>query len=780
MPTRFLWTRFRAGAAALLVLLVASRGQAQETPASGAEELPRLPPVVVIGTTPLPALGIPIDKYAGNVQSITAEEIANQNLLTMPDQLYRNIGSVNLNNTQGNPWQTDLTYRGFLASPLTGSPIGLSMYMDGMRFNNGFGDTINWDLIPESAIAGITLIPGSNPIYGLNTLGGALAVTTKRGFDFPDAKLEAYGGSFGRWAVNAEYGGFHGPFDWYLNFTTINESGWREESPSNLHQLFTKAGFRRDRTDAELTFAYANNGLTGNALAPESLIAEDRRAVFTFPDHTDNVMYLVNARGSHWLSDALLLSGNAFYRRFTSDTQNGDAGISCVDSSTGRVVVDAKGQVVPLGLCQGSSEGFFDRIGRPLDGELEREAEAEERTTRTFTQDWGVILQLSHKATIFNRSNRITAGVAYDGHSTLFNQSDGDAVFVPKGLSTGVRRTGPLETQVDVRTEQQNVGAYFIDTFEILESLALTVGGRYQFARVSITDRTGENPDVDGAHTFQRFNPTVGLTYQPISPLTLFFAYNEGFRVPTAAELTCSSPTAPCNLPNAFVADPPLDPVIARTYELGARGTLPLGDELKWNVSFFRTNVQDDIQFIVLSTTGAGFFQNIAQTRRQGVEVGLQGTWKRLKYFLNYAYIDGTYQTTVTLASVTDANGVQVSPGDSIPGIPLNDIKFGGEVEVLKNLWVGGDVVAVTSCVLRGDEGNRQAPLPGYTLLNFQARYAPFKLLEFWGRIDNVTNANYATAGALNWNAFADPINVQRFVAPGAPIGGWAGVKVRF
>ena len=419
--------------------------------------------------------------------------------------------------------------------------------------------------------------------------------------------------------------------------------------------------------------------------------------------------------------------------------------------------------------------------GAPAHGELEREAEAEERTTRTFTQDWGV-----------------TAAALAQGDD-LQSRPTGSPSASP---TTGTRRSSPRAraTRSSFRTAsawasgapgpwrrrstsaptQQNVGAYFIDTFEILENLALTLGGRYQFARVSIGDRTGSNPDVDGGHTFQRFSPGVGLTYQPVSPLTLFFAYNEGFRVPTPAELTCASPTAPCNLPNAFVADPPLDPVVARTYEFGARGTLPVGDELKWSVSFFRTDVNDDIQFTVVETGGGGFFQNIAKTRRQGVEVGLQGAWKRLKYFLSYAYVDATYQTNVTLASVTEPGGVQVSRGDRLPGIPLNNIKFGGAVEVFKNLWLGGDVVAVTSSFLRGDDGNRQAPLPGYALLNFQARYAPFKFLEFWGRIDNVTNANYATAGALNWNAFADPIAVQRFVAPGAPIGGWAGVKVRF
>jgi len=263
--------------------------------------------------------------------------------------------------------------------------------------------------------------------------------------------------------------------------------------------------------------------------------------------------------------------------------------------------------------------------------------------------------------------------------------------------------------------------------------------------------------------------------------LSLFGAYSEGFRAPTAAELACADPTAPCNLPNAFIADPPLNPVVAKTYEFGARGTLPLGDRFEWSLAFFRTDVTDDILFVQTETTGAGFFQNVANTRRQGVEVGFKGSaWRRLKYYLSYAFIDATYQTSTTLASVTEPNGVQVRPGDSIPGIPQQNLKFGAEVAVLDNLWVGADVVSVSGSFLRGDEGNQQPKLPGYTLLNVNVRYAPTKFLELWGRVDNVTNANYATSGALNWNAFAAPINVQRFVAPGAPIAGWAGVKVRF
>ena len=762
-----------------ILLLAAPPALAQSPPPDA--PLEQLPPVVVIDSTPVPALGTPIDKYAGNVQTMPAQTIDNQNLLDVSELLYRNFGSVNVANNQGNPWQSDLTYRGFLASPLAGSPVGLSMYLDGMRFNDGFGETINWDLIPQSAIAGIDIIPGSNPIFGLNTLGGALAVHTKRGFDFPGAKLEAWGGSFGRWAVNGEYGGSRGPVDYYVNFNILNDDGWREHSPSDLNQVFAKVGYRTSRTDLEASYTFADNGLAGLGLAPESLLARDRRAVYTFPDLTENVMHLVNLRGSQWLTDDLLVSANTFYRHYQRKTSNGDVEISCVDAETDAAAFNPGGGAVPLGLCQGSAQGFVNGNGDPLDGELEREAEGEFRRTKTVTQDWGATLQLSYKGRILGRGNRVTVGVAYDGHQSRFTQSEAEANLVPVGNSVRVVRAAPFETDVDVRTDQQNVGIYVTDTFDVTDWMALTLGMRYQNVNIKLRDESGVNPDLNGNHTFQRASPAVGLTVRPAPWLTLFGAYSEGFRAPTAAELACADPNAPCNLPNAFIADPPLDPVVAKTYEFGARGKIPLGDAFDWNLAFFRTDVHDDILFTQTQTTGAGFFQNVAQTRRQGVEAGFKGSaWKRLKYYLSYAFVDATYQTSATLASVTQPNGVQIQPGDSIPGIPQQNLKFGAEVAVLSNLWIGADVVSVGGSYLRGDDANQQAKLSGYTILNLGIRYAPVKYLEIWGRVDNATNANYATSGALNWNAFADPIGVQRFVAPGAPIGGWGGVKVKF
>lgn len=177
------------------------------------------------------------------MQSISGDDIAEQNAVDLPDTLYRNLGAVNINGTQSNPWQNDVTYRGFVASPLTGSPIGLSVYVDGMRFNDGFGDTVSWDLIPKAAIAGIDVIPGSNPLFGLNTLGGALAVRTKSGREFPGTRLSVSGGSFARRAVEAEHGRSSGPIDWYVALSALDEEGWRDRSRSALRQPFASLGW---------------------------------------------------------------------------------------------------------------------------------------------------------------------------------------------------------------------------------------------------------------------------------------------------------------------------------------------------------------------------------------------------------------------------------------------------------------------------------------------------------------------------------------------------------
>ncbi|WP_164281382.1 TonB-dependent receptor, partial [Stenotrophomonas indicatrix] len=83
---------------------------------------------------------------------------------------------------------------------------GVSVYFDGVRMNEPFGSIVNWDLIPMNAMSSVNILPGSNPMFGLNTLGGALVVNTKNGKDNAGTSIEALGGSFGRRALSFETG----------------------------------------------------------------------------------------------------------------------------------------------------------------------------------------------------------------------------------------------------------------------------------------------------------------------------------------------------------------------------------------------------------------------------------------------------------------------------------------------------------------------------------------------------------------------------------------------
>ena len=212
--------------------------------------------MVVIGTTPLPGLGLPLNEVPANVQTGNSKDMQRQQTLNIADYLNNNFSGVNASDSAGNPYQMDIYYHGFTASPLLGTPEGLSVYVDGVRVNESFGDTVNWDLIPQSAISTVTLMSGSNPVFGLNTLGGALSIRTKSGHDDPGTEFEAYGGSFGRRSFEGETGGALGDFDYFLAGNFFDETGWRDNSAeprlSGLRQGGLADGQDRSRPELHL------------------------------------------------------------------------------------------------------------------------------------------------------------------------------------------------------------------------------------------------------------------------------------------------------------------------------------------------------------------------------------------------------------------------------------------------------------------------------------------------------------------------------------------------
>src|SRR5882672_8577078 len=278
--------------------------------------------ITVIGNTPLQGLGLPLNQIPANVQVAEAADMQRQQPLDLADYLNNNFSGINVSESADNPFQLDINYHGFTASPLLGTPEGLSVYVDGVRVNESFGDTVNWDLIPESAISTASLISGSNPVFGLNTLGGALSLQTKSGHDNPGTEIEAYGGSFGRRSFQGESGGALGPFDYFATLHYFDESGWRDLSPTTVWQTFGQVGWQNDKTDVDLSYTYADTRLFGNGATPLSMLYYRRAQSYT-PDSTHNLLHFVNLTGTQFLSAHLLLSTNAYYRRLITDSSNG-------------------------------------------------------------------------------------------------------------------------------------------------------------------------------------------------------------------------------------------------------------------------------------------------------------------------------------------------------------------------------------------------------------------------------------------------------------------------
>src|SRR4051812_36662195 len=232
---------------AVCIGVASSASVAAENPAESLE----LPKVEVIGTTPMPGIGTPLKDVPANVQVYTSREMGRQRQGNLAEFLEHNPTSITVNAAQGNPYQTDISFRGFTASPLVGVPQGLSVFQDGVRINEPFGDVVNWDLLVPSAIASIQIIPGSNPLFGLNTHGGALAIYTKSGSEYPGGSVELSGGSFGRRTFQVEQGGASGPWDYYLTGNLSRDRGWAAHNPSRVAQFFGKVGYQTEREDLD-------------------------------------------------------------------------------------------------------------------------------------------------------------------------------------------------------------------------------------------------------------------------------------------------------------------------------------------------------------------------------------------------------------------------------------------------------------------------------------------------------------------------------------------------
>jgi iron complex outermembrane receptor protein len=436
------------------------------------------------------------DKIPSNVQTLSALDFDHAKAPDLLDGIFRALPGVSLSDQTGNEFQRDLNYRGFTASPVIGTPQGLAVYQNGVRINEVFGDTVNWDFIPESAINGMTLVP-SNPVYGLNAIGGALSFETKNGFTYHGVEGEVSGGAFGRVDTSVQAGGQNGNLSAYITADAIDDVGWRDNSQSRLRRVFADFGARGDRTEFHLTFTGADNLFGAAAATPMQMLSQDWSSVYTIPQTAHNQLAFLTESGSWKPTDTFSIQSNLYYRGFWQSHTDGngtDAQNSGCPDPTLLCFPDINGNLPPLTTIGGSTVPATGALGSSVLGEIDR--------TWTSTNSFGGSLQAASSERLLGHDNNFAVGASVDRGLVQFTTTSElgtiDADQFPSVVGTGLFIDRPSGDVAPVRLGATTLysGIYATDTFDVTSRLSLTAGGRFNIAEIDLQDELGNDPGL--------------------------------------------------------------------------------------------------------------------------------------------------------------------------------------------------------------------------------------------------------------------------------------------
>lgn len=765
-----------------------------------------LPEVEVVATSPLPGAGEELGRVPAQVQTVGSADFARAYSPNVTDALQQHVpGAVSID-VNGSPFSQDFYYRGFVASPRTGTPQGLAVYQNGMRVNEAFGDTVNWDFIPPQAIKR-TEVFTNNPIFGLNALGGAISIEMKNGFDWQGFESQIWGGSYGRVSGYFQYGTKADDYSLYITGDATRDGGWRFFSPSSLVRLYGDLGYRAEGSEVHLIATGTTNRLGVIGPTPIELLARDDRSVFTSPQTSLDQAGSIAFSGNFNVSPQWNIASNFYLRTFrqthtdgndadlqdcsANATPNNFAGSLCLNDSSFPSVTN------------GNAFALLDRQGHPIPASTAIYGTIDRTFTHATTA--GLALQATNKDKFLEHDNFFVVGGSIDRSFLGFNSNSTlgaigpDLVVGTNGSFPGagsmiqtLGQIGYVPTYLTGSTTYY--GLFALDTFNITRELALTAGARLNIARIVTTDASGQASELNIDDTFVHLNPVVGLTYEVMPNLTAYAGFSESNRAPTPLELDCANRNQPCLLENSLVSDPPLQQVVSQTFEAGLRGSSAISNEVRidWKAGFFHTQNTNDIVSLASTITGRGFYANVPATLRQGVEAGADFHFGDLTAYLGYAFVDATYRFAGTFASpnnpFADANGnIFVTPGDHIPGIPRHQFKMGGDYSFSPKFKAGVDIIVVGSQYYIHDESNQNPKIPSYWVANAHASYQVSDNIQIFGLVNNLFNnrsAVYGTFFDTGTNSqlavsmpFTGDARMQTLLQP---ISVYGGVKVTF
>lgn len=745
--------RWKRAASAIAWAFASCTALAQDAarPADAPASSVSLPRVLVEGRRPLdvgplPGLNVTRDQIPANVQSSNQRQIRESRSMNLGDYMNVQLQGVSVNDYAGNPFQLDVNYRGFTASPQIGTPQGLSVFFDGIRVNEPFGDVVNWDLIPMNAIERFDLFPGSNPLFGLNTLGGAISIRSRTGFGLQGAEGQLLAGSWGRAQLQVAAGGNDGRLGGFAAATVFDERGWRDNSPSRVNQLFARGDWHGDAESAYGSVLYAENRLIGNGLIPIQLYRQRPEAVFTAPDESRNRMLQLAVGGQFDLSDRINVTAQAYHRDSRRGGLNGDIYRGFDDF--GERDIDADGNGRNGATLAGGFTGPGVVAGTPI-GQITRTALEQRSDGAAAQMNWNLE---RHAAMVGVSVDR--ARTRYDMFQRLGNIDASHRVYLDvAGIDPDYYAAEFDVPGNNFDGTSTTASLYLQDTWTPVKALTLTGAARYNRTRVKSTLLTRSTAGqvelhelrefrasdyTDGqvfkrtasqeSFTYTSFNPSAGVNWRPDDTLNLFGNLSRGARTPSVVELGCAfdptpvprvpgSPelgTAPrslvgpgCNLPTSLSADPYLPQIRATSGEVGLRQKL--ASNWEWNLSLFRTDLKNDIYFVGVGD-GRSYFDTIGKTRRRGIELGLNGSAGPLDVSLNYSFTDATFQSTFYTISPFNST----ADFDQNSGFVGDSQVFGQDVLPTPNAFLNRGYG--TYHMIRVDPGARLPGVPAHAL----------------------------------------------------------------
>jgi outer membrane receptor protein involved in Fe transport len=775
---------------------------AKTPPSDGAFQIQ----TVLIDVSPLENSGIDISKFPQAVQVFSAKDISVNGVPNLSAALDKKAAGINLVNSQANPYQPTILYHGFEISPIQGTPAGLSVYVNGARFNQPFGDTALWSTLPADAIESLSLEDG-NPVFGLNALGGAINVRMKNGFSYQGGEAEISGGSFDQAQGNIQYGKQARGTAVYVDAGAAHEAGWRDLQSSDLQNFYGDVGWRKAGAELHVNATLANSTLNGPGTVPVELLAADPAAQFTGPNGIADRSAKLGSTFNVDLSPDVSVQAVVYYDYLLEHLYNGngpndlpcgpgrDANYLCQGGPGNPVSTSVGGAPIPNFAPVANAYGYYPYSQLDLN--------------TTNINGYGGSAQMTSKIPVFGLENRAVAGVSYDGGFTKYGAAAYDGGITdtrvysnpPGGPNPGYEIDEPGTVPVDVVVRNAYYGAYASDTLSVTEKLAITAGARFNIANIALNDQNRPDPNAPGAgltarHYYTHLNPAIGATYDVLPEMTAYGGFSEANAAPTPAELSCASPEDSCSLANFLSGDPDLKQIVSRTVEFGLRGGAvgPGGSVLGYNADYYNSTTNDDIEFLQspFNPIGSGYFSNVGNVLRSGFDFGVTLDATNWQVYASYSRTNATYGSAyIEQSNNPDADGngnITVMKGDHVPGIPENLFKFGASYNVTRKWMIGVSATAQTSTYLYGDEANLTKPLAGYFTADLTTSYQVTPHLQMFGSIDNITDTKYYEYGTFSptgpgggvYVAQAPNYSNPRSYSIAAPIAVVAGVKVRF